>query len=104
MNQDISYYMTLNYNFIAEYIPPRDGNQSGYYFGVIEELPGCHAISSTMVDLLKEIEEVKKVYFGSRLMKGEFIPEPGDMSQRRPTTVRIRIEESTRIGPGPGGA
>jgi len=55
MNRDITYYMTLNYNFIAEYVPARDGNQSGYYFGVIEELPGCHAISSTMVDLLKDI-------------------------------------------------
>ncbi|MBD3919675.1 hypothetical protein H8B09_13000 [Paenibacillus sp. PR3] len=95
MTKDIAYYMIQNYNFIAEYVPPRDDNQSGYYFGVVEELPGCHAISSTMVDLLKDIEEVKIAYFESRIVNGDLIPEPGDMSQRRPTKVRIRIEGST---------
>lgn len=45
-----------------------------------------------MVKLLKEIEVVKKEYFESRLKNKEFIPEPGDMSQRRPSHVRIQIK------------
>ncbi|MFE6797606.1 type II toxin-antitoxin system HicB family antitoxin [Paenibacillus chitinolyticus] len=90
MSKDITYYMTRSYTFISEYIP-ESNNRSGYYFGLVEELPGCHAFGTTMVKMLKEIEVVKKDYFESRLKNKEFIPEPGDMSQRRPSRVRIQI-------------
>lgn len=90
MSKDIAYYMTRSYNFICEYIP-ESNNRLGYYLGLIEELPGCHAFGSTMVDMLKEIEIVKKEYFESRLKNKQAIPEPGDMSQRRPTHLIIQI-------------
>ncbi|MBP1994357.1 type II toxin-antitoxin system HicB family antitoxin [Paenibacillus eucommiae] len=90
MSKDIAYYMTRSYNFISECIP-ESNNRSGYYIGLVEELPGCHAFGTTMLELLKEIEVVKKEYFQSRLKNKEFIPEPGDMSQRRPSHLRIQI-------------
>ncbi|CAM4511075.1 putative RNase H-like HicB family nuclease [Paenibacillus endophyticus] len=90
MSKDIAYYMTRSYNFISEYIP-ESNNRTGYYFGLIEELPGCHAFGTTMVKMLKEIEVVKKEYFESRLKNNQFIPEPCDMSQRRPSHLSIQI-------------
>ncbi|MBP1991513.1 type II toxin-antitoxin system HicB family antitoxin [Paenibacillus eucommiae] len=94
MSKDIAYYMTRSYNFISEYIP-ESNNHSGLYFGLVEELPGCHAFGTTMVKMLKEIEVVKKNYFESRLKNKEFIPEPGDMIMRRPSRVRIQIRGLT---------
>ncbi|GGD60222.1 type II toxin-antitoxin system HicB family antitoxin [Paenibacillus nasutitermitis] len=91
MSKDLAYYMTQNYNAITEYIPKNHNNHSDYYFGLIEELPGCHAFGNTMIELLKEIEVVKKKYFELRLKDGEFIPESGDMSLRRPSRVRVRL-------------
>ncbi|MBB6671312.1 type II toxin-antitoxin system HicB family antitoxin [Cohnella nanjingensis] len=90
MNKDIAYYMARSYNFIAEYVP-ESNNRSGYYFGLIEELPGCHAFGASFVEMLKSIEYVKKVYFESRLKNSEYIPEPGDISLRHPPSIRIQI-------------
>ncbi|WP_308635801.1 type II toxin-antitoxin system HicB family antitoxin [Paenibacillus silvisoli] len=98
MKKDITYYMSIsfNYNLIAEFVL-EDNNQSGYFFGLIEELPGCHAIGSSYVEMLKTMESVKKFYFESKLEKSEFIPEPGDISLRRPSPnekVRVQIRGS----------
>jgi len=92
VSKDIAYYMTRSYNFISEYIP-ESNDRSGYYFDLVEELPGCHAFGTTMVKMLKEIEVVKKEYFEFRLKNKEFIPEPGDMSQCRPSRMKIQIKE-----------
>jgi predicted RNase H-like HicB family nuclease len=94
MKNDISFYMarSFSYNLIAEFVP-EGNNQSGYFFGLIEELPGCHAVGASYVEMLKSMETVKKDYFESRLMASEFIPEPGDLSLRRPPPgEKIRVQ------------
>ena len=101
MSKDIVYYMTRSYNFVAEYVP-ESNDRSGYYFGLIEELPGCHAFGASIIDLFKEIEIAKNVYFESRLKNSEFIPEPGDMSERRPPPdKKIRVQISGVVADTP---
>lgn len=72
-SKDIANYMTRSYNFIFEYIP-ESNNRSGYYFGLVEELPGCHAFATTMAKMLKEIEVVKKEYSNHGLKTRNLYP------------------------------
>ncbi|MBA2941036.1 hypothetical protein HZF08_22390 [Paenibacillus sp. CGMCC 1.16610] len=53
--KDISYYMTLPYNMIVEIVesnPP-------FYFGTIQELPGCFANGKTEIELREKMEKPK---------------------------------------------
>lgn len=91
IEKNIVHYMQLDYNVITEYVPNSPLSDTPFYFGLIEELPGCHAFGTSMKELLQELERVKRKIIESRLENDEDIPDPGDTSQRRPTRVRVMI-------------
>ncbi|MFD2614995.1 type II toxin-antitoxin system HicB family antitoxin [Paenibacillus gansuensis] len=88
---NIEHYMRLSYNIITEFVADSPFTSEPYYFGLIEELPDCHAFGNDMPSLLKELQRIKEQMIESRLANGEFIPEPGDLSLRRPSRVRVML-------------
>ncbi|UJF35541.1 type II toxin-antitoxin system HicB family antitoxin [Paenibacillus hexagrammi] len=97
MNNDtITYFMGLSYQINMEYI---QNNLQPYYFGTIEELPGCVAHGKTEEELMLRLTKAKKKYFEDLFNKDIKIPEPGDMELRdwdrslpRSSRVRVKIK------------
>ena len=76
MNNDLSYYLGLNYKIeIIE-----DKEEGGYALSC-PELPGCMTCADTVEDGMRMIEDAKKCWFEACIEDGTVIPEPNDYSQ-----------------------
>lgn len=76
MEKDIKYYMSLNYTYRFRFVNDDPNRPEGYFFGGFEELDGCHTDAKTVVELLAELEEVKRDWLEIKLEFGDLIPEP----------------------------
>jgi predicted RNase H-like HicB family nuclease len=75
MVSDIEYYMSLNYTYRFRLITD-DLNYPPYYYGGFEELDGCNIDAPTVLELLAELELVKRDWIEIKLERGDVILEP----------------------------
>ncbi|MFC4812147.1 toxin-antitoxin system HicB family antitoxin [Paenibacillus sp. GCM10023250] len=96
MVKDLAYYMGLPYTVKFRPIKDDPNYPNGYYYGGFEELEGCNTDAPTVVELIEELEEVKRVYLETKLQFGDPIPEPdelpsGEIKLRMPRTLHWRL-------------
>jgi predicted HicB family RNase H-like nuclease len=101
MEKNLNYYLGLDYTFIVNHIHDESGS---YYYGKVAELDGCQSTADTAVELIKNLEDVKRDHLEIRLEFGDPIPEPkempsGNIMLRMPKTLHWKlVGEAEREG------
>jgi len=88
MNNNLEYYLNLNYSIEIKEIPESEGG------GFIARLPqfgelGIVGDGETILEALEELEEYKKLVFEEYLTNGKTLPEPEDDSLENRTRIKV---------------
>lgn len=70
MKKNLNYYLNL------EYTTRLKKNSDGSYFGEIEELTGCMTEGDTEIEVLRMLDDAKKIWLEAALKRKLSIPEP----------------------------
>jgi predicted RNase H-like HicB family nuclease len=94
---DLDYYLTLPYKLVIVH------EEAGGYFAEIDELPGCMTQGETMEEVVKNIDDAKRLWLKTALEDKLDVPLPECMREysgrfvvRIPATLHKRIVAQSR--------